>query len=150
MKMEMVKLIKVEETRDASPNTKWELFYLVGLFRPGFFKAESILPNGRNLPLNEGTGTTVTGSEGTVLDIYGATWQSVDVPVFDESCLSGPNPCFDAEGMTPGYYNLNMTVTERLDMCLFVRGWKRRSRKPGTDHLLLSRGYRLKIPGQRN
>ena len=26
--------------------------------------------------LNEGTGTTVTGSEGTVLDIYGATWGS--------------------------------------------------------------------------
>lgn len=27
-------------------------------------------------PLNEGTGTTITGSEGTVLDIYGATWGS--------------------------------------------------------------------------
>lgn len=27
-------------------------------------------------PMNEGTGTTITGSEGTVLDIYGATWGS--------------------------------------------------------------------------
>lgn len=26
--------------------------------------------------MNEGTGTTITGSEGTVLDIYGATWGS--------------------------------------------------------------------------
>lgn len=25
-------------------------------------------------PINEGTGATITGSEGTVLDIYGATW----------------------------------------------------------------------------
>jgi len=28
-------------------------------------------------PIDEGSGTTITGSEGTVLDIYGATWVKV-------------------------------------------------------------------------
>lgn len=60
-------------------------------------------------PMNEGTGTTITGSEGTVLDIYGATWNSEGVE--ECNCLSfsllqitivdctPPIPCPDDSGL---------------------------------------------------
>ncbi len=74
-------------------------------------------------PMNEGTGTTITGSESTVLDIYGATWHCVEVVDFDESCMDGPNPCFDAEGMTPGYYKFTYNYNgEEGDVYLYVSG----------------------------
>src|SRR5690606_10445265 len=39
-------------------------------------KLYSFVFDGETFPINEGTGTTVTGSNGTIFDITGATWQT--------------------------------------------------------------------------
>ena len=85
-------------------------------------------------PLDEGSGATITGSEGTVLDIYGATWGcDEDLPDFDESCMDGPNPCFDSSELTPGYYKFTYTKDgDTGDVYLFI-GSPEYAGNPGGD-----------------